>query len=70
MDDGKKPFFAALRSSDDSSASPPESGVSSRSSSSSASALRSGSVPDGIRKPVRYQFEGRTQPGSRSPAWA
>ena len=40
------------------------------SSSSSASALFSGGVPDGIRKPVRYQFEGRTQPGSRSSARA
>src|SRR3972149_727980 len=40
------------------------------SSSSSASALLSGGVPDGIRKPVRYQFEGRTRPGSRSSASA
>ena len=31
-------------------------------------ALWSGGVPDGIRKPVRYQFDGRTQPGNRSSA--
>ena len=68
IDDGKKPFFAALRSSADSSASPLDDGVSSMSSSSSASALNSGFVPDGIRKPVRYQVDGRTQPGSRSAA--
>ena len=56
----KKPFFAALRSSVDSSARPADSGISSRSSSSSVSLLCSGGAPAGIRKPVRYQFEGRT----------
>ena len=68
IDEGKKPFLAALRSSFDSSARPADSGTTSTSSSSSASALFSGGVPDGIRKPVRYQFDGRTQPGSRSSA--
>ena len=61
IDDGKKPFFAALRSSVDSSARPADSGISSRLSSSSVSPLCSGGAPAGIRKPVRYQFEGRTQ---------
>src|SRR5687767_4942986 len=70
MEEGKKPFFAALRSSVLSSARPADSGTSSKSSSSSASALFSGGDPDGIRKPVRYQFEGRTQPGIRSSASA
>jgi hypothetical protein len=70
MDEGKYAFFAALRSSFDSSARPADSGTSSKSSSSSASARFSGGVPVGIRNPVRYQFEGRTQPGSRSSASA
>ena len=68
IEEGKKPFFAALRSSVDSSASPADSGISPRSSSSSASPPCSGGEPAGIRKPVRYQFEGRTHPGSRSEA--
>ena len=71
IEDGKKPFLAALRSSFDSSARPADSGI-------SLPCRRprrrrcffSGGVPDGIRKPVRYQFEGRTQPGSRSSASA
>ena len=32
------------------------------------SALRSGGAPAGIRKPVKYQFEGRTPAGNRSDA--
>ena len=68
IDEGKKPFFAALRSSVDSSARPTDSGISSRLSSSSVSPLCSGGAPAGIRKPVRYQFDGRTHPGSRSDA--
>lgn len=70
MDEGKKAFFAALRSSFDSSARPADSGTSSNSSSSSASARFSGGVPAGTRNPVRYQVEGRTQPGNRSSASA
>lgn len=59
FEDGKNLFFAALRSSLDSSASPADSGTSSKSSSSSASARFSGGVPEGMGKPVRYQFDGR-----------
>src|SRR5947209_8512050 len=68
IDEGKKPFLAALPSSPDSSGSPADSGTSSRLSSSSESALFSGGVPVGIRKPVKYQFEGRIHPGSFSSA--
>jgi hypothetical protein len=45
-------------------------GTSPISSSSSASALCSGGVPEGIRKPARYQLDGRSQPGRRSSASA
>src|SRR3954465_520168 len=68
IDEGKKPFLAAFPSSLDSSARPADSGTSSKLSSSSESALFSGGVPVGIKKPVRYQFEGRIQPGSFSSA--
>jgi hypothetical protein len=66
IEDGKWLFFAALRSSVDSSASPVESGTRDKSSSSSMSELFSGGVPDGIRKPVKYQFDGPTKAGSYS----
>ena len=69
MEDGKKPFLAVLRSSADSSAKPLSTGTVSRSSSSSRSALASGGVDAGIRKPVKYQLDGRVQPRRRSPAY-
>ena len=68
MEDGKKLRRAERRSAADSSANPAVAGVSSSSSSSSASALCSGGASVGTRNPVRYQFDGRTQPGMRSPA--
>ena len=52
-----------------SSPSPPSAATSgSKSSSESASARCSAGAPLGTRNPVRYQFDGRTQPGSRSSA--
>ena len=67
MDEGKKPFFAARRSSVESSPSPPLSATSG-SSSTSASPRCSIGAPRGTRNPVRYQLDGRTQPGNRSSA--
>ena len=69
MDDGKKLRFAAFKSSADSSASPAPSGTSPPESSSASSSARcSGATPQGTRNPVRYQFDGRIQPGSSSSA--
>jgi hypothetical protein len=67
-DDGKYAFFAATRSSALSSPSPSVSETSSKSSSEDASPACSSGVSAGIRKPVRYQFDGRTRRGRRS--WA